>query len=387
MTEFINTGFSLVRGGPMHRLLQRLRLLDDDELPGARVALTLACIAWLPLVLFALAHPRPWSTAYASNVLVDAGAYARYLIAIPVLVIVDRSAHWRLNRLLGQFVETGIIARDSRTRFDRALVRADRWTGSTGAEAIMLLLAYALSAVTMTLWTSLDSQLWFAGHLAGLSLAGWWAVLLSTPLHFFLTLRWLWRLFVWAWLLTSISGLPLHLIPTHPDRVGGLGFLTLFPMIFVPLIFALSAVVAASALQQILFGQISSESVRGLAGIWSAVVGLLFIGPLCVFSRTLMRLRETALLEYGELVARFHRRTLQSMLEHEGDGRLADSEALSAMPDLAHASDTVRSIRLVPIELWTLIPVAIAALAPMLAIATVDVPLRELMKRLLGALL
>ena len=55
-----------------------------------------------------------------------------------------------------------------------------------------------------------------------LSLAGLWLISVSLPLLHFVLLRWYYRLWIWGRLLLQISKIDLALIPTHPDRTGGL---------------------------------------------------------------------------------------------------------------------------------------------------------------------
>ena len=71
-----------------------------------------------------------------------------------------------------------------------------------------------------------------------LSMAGWWHALVSVPMFQFLLLRWYFRVFIWARFLWRMSRINLKLVPTHPDRVGGLGFLTNVVYAFTPVLLA-----------------------------------------------------------------------------------------------------------------------------------------------------
>ena len=48
--------------------------------------------------------------------------------------------------------------------------------------------------------------------------------------------------------------------------------------------------------------------------------------------------------------------------------------------------ETIRSIKPLPVELWAIVPLLVAALLPLLAVAAVKVPIIELLKKILGAL-
>ena len=79
---------------------------------------------------------------------------------------------------------------------------------------------------------------------ARLSPAGYWYSFVSRPLFQFMLLRWYFRMFIWARFLWQCSRIELNLIPTHPDRAAGLGFLDASIAAFAPLLLAHGAMFA-----------------------------------------------------------------------------------------------------------------------------------------------
>lgn len=74
----------------------------------------------------------------------------------------------------------------------------------------------------------LNMSSWYARSIDGvesLTGAGLWLTWVSNPIMQFLLLRWYLRIFIWARFLWRVSRIDLALLPTHPDRNGGLGFL------------------------------------------------------------------------------------------------------------------------------------------------------------------
>ena len=118
-----------------------------------------------------------------------------------------------------------------------------------------------------------------------MSWAGQAARFLSTPLYVFLTVRWLFRLLVWTALLFRVSRLPLQLMPLHPDRSAGLGFLAIYPSVFSGFVFAQSSVVASGLVMELSLARHGSDTVWWALAGWIAVNLVLFIGPLLVFIR------------------------------------------------------------------------------------------------------
>jgi hypothetical protein len=379
--------FSLVRGGPMHGLERRLGLLGDDDLPTARTGLALAALAWVPPAIVSLFDERAWTLRYGASYFTDFGAYARCLVAIVFLTLADRATERRVGRLLASFWSSGLVAKGSYAELDRLLEAADRRTESWRAEAVMLAAAYALAGAAVFRALTLNPESWMGSDAHALSPAGLFSLAVSIPLFWFLVLRWFWRFAVWTILLRGVARLPLRLVPTHPDRAGGLGFLTVFPMIFVPLTFCLSVVIAAAELQGVVFGDLSFASLRVVALAWVAIVLVVFVGPLATFTGRLLALRETAILAHGELVARHMRRAEEALRETDRTERILETETISGMADISPGMLAVHGIKLIPVELWSVVPLVLAAVVPMLPVAALEVPLGEIAKRIAGALL
>ena len=159
----------------------------------------------------------------------------------------------------------------------------------------MLVVVIGIAVFGITLDVGLGGFNWDGRVVDGgveLTLAGAWSHWIVKPLFQFLVLRWIWRFVVWGWLLFRISSLPLKLVAYHPDRSGGLGFLSVYPMVFSGLIFAMSAVVAAQLVSEVMSDGMAGQMVWSLIASWCIFVLLVFVGPLAVFLKPLYLLRE-----------------------------------------------------------------------------------------------
>lgn len=383
--------FSLLSGGPFSRLLGRAGLLADDGLPsvGTSVGLALAAFA-LPAVL-ALAQTLVDADYTGWGYFTDATVYSRYLIAIGTLIASERYADRRLDLLVGHFSEAQLLPESSRPAFARALERADRRSRLGVVEAILVLLALFGSGVSAEYTVETVVSSW-DGRLVGGEVAPSWAGIaarfISTPLFLFLLTRWVWRFIVWALLLVQIARLPLQLSPLHPDRAAGLGFLAIYPTVFVGCVFSVSCVLSASFLKELDFVQHSEKSVWLALGAWMAINLVTLLGPLTAFASKLYRTRERARLDYGRLANRhhlpFHRRWIDST---DSDASILGSTDFSSAADLNGAIEVVREIRVVPIDRPVIVQVALAAGLPLLAVVLRQVPLAEIVKWILGSLL
>jgi hypothetical protein len=381
---------SLVSGGAYHALLGRLGMLEADRLPSQSAALILALAAWLIPVLAAVAQSLLDDHYSGWGIFTDATVYARYLIAIWAMIVTERYADCRINLLTRQFREAQLITERDQDGFTAAMVLADRRSASVKAEAILLLAAVGWSLLTTRFFTTGSTASWegtFVNGVSTLSWAGDASAFLSNPLFLFLVLRWFWRLVIWATLLGQIAKLRLQLMPLHPDRVGGLGFLATFPNIFSGLIFALSCVISAAFIKALTLLQYTEQTIWLAVAIWLATVLIIFLGPLLVFLPPLYNARERGLLEYGRLAHHhhlaFHRKWIADDNSCE---EILGSPDPSSVSDLNGSVQTVLEMGYFPIDRAALVQLLAAVGVPLLAVVISQIPLVELLKLILGVI-
>ena len=382
--------FSLVVGGPFHRTLCRLGLTGADQLPTQRAALVLALVAWLLPALLVVGqsflddHYTGWE--FFSDWIV----HTRYLLAIWMMVATERYADDRLSTLAQNFSAANILSHADQPRFKSALINADRRSGSTLAELVILAAVLVWSSFTAHYAVDLGAESWVGTDIAGKSVLSWAgeaARFISTPLFLFLVFRWIWRFLVWSGLLYRISRLSLHLTPLHPDRSAGLGFLANFPGIFSGFVFSLSCVVAAAMVNAIGLGEHSSQTIWFAIAGWLVMLIGLVLGPLLVFVPSLYALRERALIDYGRLASQhhfaFHRKWI---LENRNGEELLGSPDPSSTADLSATVQFVQQQRFIPVDFPAVFQLVIAAGVPMLAVIVTQVPLTDLVKWIFGTI-
>jgi hypothetical protein len=128
--------------------------------------------------------------------------------------------------------------------------------------------------------------------------------------------------------------------------------------------------------------------VQLLVAAWVLFAVVLMVGPLLVFMPCLGALKDDAIVRYGRLAGELQRAFEQRWLTGETGGeQLLGSSDASAAADANTVVGSIWSLRTVPIELPTVISVALAAGIPMLAVLATQMPVEELVRTLLGALL
>jgi hypothetical protein len=376
--------FLIARGGPFYELQERLGLLREEALHAGRRAAILVGLAWaVPLLLSAVAGHAIGPFA-SRPFLLDLGAWARFFIAIGVFMLMERLVEQRLRAHLRHFVRAPLLAPGSQPAAADAVVRALRRRDLRLAEMVCVIAAYAITLGGVSLALGADASSWLVTvgpEGARLTAAGWWCVLISSPLFWFLLLRWLWRHAVWGMLLRDLAQLELRLVATHPDGAGGLAFIGQYPNAFTAFVFALSCALGAAIAQTLLHSGLSAAAYGQLMGVWLVVVMILFAAPLAAFTKPLRQLKEATLLAAGYVATRRERAVERELL---GSNMAAtnDGEAAPAgeIPDPSKLYAAAKKLSTFLISRSAIVPVAAAALLPLVAAGATQLPFRELLK-------
>jgi hypothetical protein len=255
----------------------------------------------------------------------------------------------------------------------------------------VLLIAFVYVVGVAYLWPrygALGVPIWYATPIEGgrhLSLAGWWFVCVSVPLFQFILLRWYFRLFIWIRFLWQVSRCRLSLVPTHPDRAGGLGFLSLTVVGFAPLLAAHGALLSGLIANRIFFQGATLVDFKAELVVTVAFLLLVVLGPLLLFAPHLSQARRVGLREYGSLAQRYVREFDDKWLRGGAppDEPLVGSADTQSLADLGNSFEIVRGMTAVPITRRTLVQLAVITLLPVAPLLLTMLSLEELLKRLL----
>jgi hypothetical protein len=385
--------FSLVLGGPLYQLWRRTRLAGDALQLLHRRLIVLPLLTWAPLLLLSLAEGHAWGGSVELPFLHDVELHVRLLLALPLLIVAELVVHQRMRTVVGEFLERGLIPEAARARFDAAIAAAMRLRNSITAEVLLIAFVYIVGVGFV--WRTqgaLDMTSWYGVTVDGRlqpSLAGWWLGCVSLPLFQFLLLRWYFRLFIWTRFLWQVSRIELNLVPVHPDRCGGLGFLALVSQAFSPLLLAQGALLAGMIAERIFFAGAKLLDFKvELIGM-VAVMMLAVLGPLLVFSPKLAAAKRAGLREYGTLAQRYVREFDHKWLRGgaPADEPLVGSADIQSLADLGNSFEVVKGMRLTPLTLQTVLPLAAATLLPVAPLLLTMFSLEELLLRLLKVIL
>ena len=384
--------FSLVLGGPLYQLLRRAHMAGNAlELMRRRVVV-ISLFAWVPLLVLSALEGRAWGGAVAVPFLRDWDTHARFLVALPLLIVAELVVHQRMRLVVKQFLERNLIPPSAVSRFEDAIASAFRLRNSVLAE--VLLSAFVCLVGVSVFWRQyvvLTTATWYATpSVDGMTLSrtGVWYAYVSLALFQFLLMRWYFRILIWARFLWHVSRIQLSLIPTHPDRVGGLGFLANTVYAFVPLALAHGALLAGLIANRIFYLGARLLDFKIEVAVVLAFMLCLVFGPLVVFAAQLAQAKRTGSREYGTLAERYVREFDAKWLRGgaPADERLVGSGDIQSLADLGNSFEVVRTMQIAPITRDAIVRLAAATLVPIVPLLLTMMPLEELLKKLFGIL-
>jgi hypothetical protein len=386
------TEFSLVLGGPLFQIFRKAHLTGDAlELVRQRI-IVISLLAWLPLLALSALEGQLLGGRVAVPFLLDLEVHVKFLLVMPLLIAAELVVHQRMRFVVRQFLDRNLIPQSAMTRFEAAIAAAFRLRNSVLAEVLLIAFVYGVGIlIVWRQYTALATATWYATPTfdgSKLSLAGMWYEYVSLPVFQFLLLRWYFRIFIWIRFLCQVSRIDLSLVPTHPDRVGGLGFLSNTVFAFTLLAVAHGALLAGNLANRIFYLGAALPEFKVEIAVIVVFLLCVVLGPLLVFAPQLAQAKRTGLREYGTLAERYVREFDAKWLRGgaPADEPLVGSGDIQSLADLGNSFDVVRTMQIAPITRDSVLRLVAATLAPVVPLLLTMMPLEELLKKLFGIL-
>jgi hypothetical protein len=379
-----------MEGGPLYRIETHVGLVRANAPLTIRRAFVAIFLTWVPLLIFTLLRGTALD-GVRIPFLQDFSAYGRFLLAIPLLLVVELILAPRIAEAAEQFLLSGVVTPKDYKPFDAAVENALRLRDSVIAEIVMAILAYGFTFMTYRT-LAVHTSTWYSTARAdgsyGLTGAGWWQLLVCVPLLQFLLLRWLWRICLWFRFLGHVSKFDLQLFGTHPDAAGGLGFVGEAQRFFGLLFFSYSCAVTGVVANEILYGGIKLQHYGPVIAAY-AIFCLLFAAlPLIVFTPKLIVTKRQSLHQYGALATTytgsFHRRWIQGV--NPGKEVLLGSADIQSLADLGNSFSFIENMKALPIAPKDLFKLIVMALLPMASLLLSIMSPKEIIQLLMKVL-
>jgi hypothetical protein len=377
----------LTHGGPTYRIEMMLGLVRDQSPRIVRRAMFSVLITWVPLLVLAALQ----GTAIGHNVTVtflrDFAVHARFILAIPLLIVAGVIIGPRLAKASLHFVQGGLVVEEDFERFDSAVQKGHKLRDSVVAELVLVGLAYAFTLVSAKSM-GINSSTWHGNlfnETNSLTWAGCWFALFCVPLFQFLVFRWLWRLFLWGQFLWRMSKLRLQLIPTHPDEAGGLAFVGKAHRFFATILFAVSIATAGVLANNIVYDHIPLPHFGPAIAFYVIVAVSFVLAPLFVFAPILLRTKMEGQYRYSTFATEYTSSFQKKWIEapHPREETLLGTGDIQSLADLGNSFSFVEKMNPLPMGPRTPIVLATACLIPMLPLLLTMMSLKDIVRMLL----
>ncbi len=348
-------------------------------------------LTWLPLAVLSILGGTAWGNKVKIPLLYDASIYGRFFVALPLLILAEAVIDPFIRRTASSFNSSGIVSEGDLPTYHATLKKIARLRDSGLIELLLALVAcvpfFLLFADYQ--WVSNRVSVWHGTTSGGLTAAGWWFVFVGSPVPRFLMIRWLWRYALWSYLLRKVSKLNLYLLPTHPDRLGGLGFLLFAQQQFGILAAAMGSVIAGQFANEIFhFGE-TLRGIRAPTVVFIVISVLIILLPLTFFSLKLFQARRDGLGRYNLVARGVTGRFDVKWARRVGPPpeSMIGSQDPSSLIDYISSYDVIRETQVIPISKRAVIYIAAQAAAPFAAVWLLATPLDKVVAEILKKLL
>ena len=376
--------FSIVLGGPVYDFLQRIGLVRLGLPNIFRRIIAVIVITWVPLLLLSIKDGLVIGDAVKIALLHDYSTYGRLLIGLPLLLVAEVVIDPAIRSAVREFVDARLIQEKELPEFERVLYRAQRLRDSVIPELALLLLAFFPVFLFQHEWQTGAISSWHSTA-KGLTAAGWWYATVSAPFIRFFLYRWAFRYFIWTLLLWKLSRTPLHLIPTHPDRAAGLGFLSITQTRFGVLFCALGCSFAGHIANSVTHEGATLASFKILIAAFAALCVIVGVCPLVLWVPTMARVRRTGLREYSALGNQYAEEFDRKWIHSPGapSEPLLGSGDIQSLADLANSYQVIEDMSIAPIKKGLVIRLAVFAAAPLIPVIVAVTPTSEIVNAIL----
>ena len=343
-------------------------------------------ITWLPLAFLSMFYsPESFFT--------DFTMYVRFLVAMPLLLLSPIIFKDKIGAIVNHFVDADIVKESEQEKFFFYIQSTMKLRDSRLAKSLIWLAVYAgvlyftneSGPHVLSTWRAQSMN----GELA-FTIAGRWFTFVSQPIYSFIQIYFLYRVLLWWRFMLLVSLLDLQLRASHGDDTGGLVFLGGFIRLFKIPVFAFSVSIAAGAMNLVLYKDFALEDLKFILITLIAFCFLLFVAPLLLFVRPLVKTKNLAILSYGKLggqqLEQFENKWLHQS-KNNLKFSLLESPEFSSVTDAISVVNKVSKMRTIPFTPEVLIGFVICIIAPFLPVFSLKIPWTDLLKKLLGLIM
>lgn len=339
--------------------------------------IAIVMLVWLPLLIISIIDSVAL-TGVKVPFLLDIDTHVRFVGSVTMLVLADVIVYERTSEIISQFIKRNIITPESKPKFDAYVKSAAKLRSSITIEIVLLILVVSCGYFVWKSYRFFNESTWYATISNGnvkLNLAGYWYIFISLPIFQFLLLRWYFRIFVWYKLLWQISRLPLSLNSLHPDRAGGLGFLTESISAFSLVLLAHTVFLAGIITHRIVHYKATLLDFKIEIITIAGFLVVLVLLPLVFFIFAMAQNKRIGTNKYGVMASHFVNMFYNKWLDNMPiKDLLLGSADVQSLADLSNSFIATRDMKIVPFSFTNVLQLIVLILLPLFPLAFTLMP-------------
>lgn len=355
-----------------------------------RGAMIFVAITFVPLLVISAFQGTALPGVVKVPLLADYISMSRFLIVAPILILSDLLTRpWIIKvaeHLLGTFIEE-----QDQERYIQTFNQIFRIRSSLLLDLLLFLVAFISSIFNASVVLALDVSSWHLVQDSGppvLTAAGNWNAFVSQPLFRFVIIGWTFDYFCWVYFLFKASRFKLKVLATHPDKAGGLAFISVAQTQFCAAAFAISVAVSCVVAHSVLYAHANLKSFTNLGLVFLAVMIVIFVGPLLFFSPTLLKSKQKAIFSYGSLCHEMSKLFANKWLiaRQPDEQPIISSQDPSSLADLNASYQTIADMKPFVFGHQFVVVFVLSSVLPALPLVATVIPLKDLVVQILKML-
>lgn len=356
--------------------LQALGLVPSEG-KASQEGIALALAAWLPFAVISMV--KGLAAGALDPYFLDFSVHARFLVAVTVVHMGSALLVRIEKETLRRLADEGLAPAPSLAGLEPSV---GRWMHVRRRAILLGIVCLILGQILF--WGAVTTPgvaEEHAGQAAGIRWA--WLTWVALPIFYFVGFRALLLWGTWCGILLRVSRLPLRLSAAHPDYAGGLEFVVRPSLAFCLVVAGLASVLSATWGTELVFEGASLSAYGKLLTAWVLIALFVVMGPLVLLTPGLLQARRRGRWGFGNLATSYTRQFEEKWIRSRPEGPLLGTQDLQSLADLGGSFQVVRGMRVILFQGKDLLVVLLAAAGPMLPLLLTQVPLREILKRLL----
>lgn len=374
--------FQLFSDGLLHKFYQRIGLVKNPDHFYKQRIVMICLFTWLPLLILTMI-----SDVKLSAFLRDIDVHVRLLLSLSLLLFSEVTVNQRLQIVVRMFVNLNIVKYDL-IKYEKIVASAARLSHSIIVEVILFLFVMTAGRWISNHLLPFDFSNWYVikrDTQTFLTLPGYWYDYVSLPIFQFVILRWYYRIFIWYRLLWQISRLNLQLNSLHPDKAGGIGFLTNSVYGFMLFLLAQSLLLSGVILNLILNTGANLWQFKYEIMTWMILLVSIPLIPMTFFLIKLATTKRNGTNEYAAFANQYVNAFRKKWIHPEVESREAilGTPDIQSLADLGNSYNVSEHMRILPFGQSTILFILVMTGLPLVPLIFTVIPLNKLLSQVL----